>query len=48
MLKHRRSTLKWRRDFRLVEVISEVTGKMLHCSDVESSEDEEDGIHAYL
>ena len=49
MLKHRRSTLlKWRRDFSLAKVISEVTGIVWDRSDKESSEDEGDGIHAYL
>ena len=40
--------LKWRRDFNLEEVISEVTGKVWDHSDEESSEDEGDGIYAYL
>ena len=49
MLKHRRSTfLKWRRDFSLAEVTSDVTGKVWNYSDEESHEDEGDGTHAYL
>ena len=39
---------KWRKDFSLAEVTFEVTGKVWDCSNKESSEDEGDGIHAYL
>ena len=47
-MKHRQSTLVEELDKELAEVISKVTGKVSDRSDKESSEDEGDGIHAYL
>ena len=41
-------TPKMAKNFSLAEVITEVTGKVWGRSDKESSEDEGDGIHAYL